>query len=586
MRQPSLAGPSVASSATDFVFEATVASDPVERTLDLAPGTRVGEYVVEQKIGEGGMGAVFAATHPIIGKKAAIKVISPTLCADPSAVQRFVQEAKSVNRIGHIHIVDIFSFGELPDGRSYFVMEWLQGRSLAQRIAAGGLTLGESVEILDQVADALEAAHDKGIIHRDLKPDNVFLVDVRGGRQLVKLLDFGIAKLADPGNSVAMTRTGIMMGTPAYVSPEQARGKTVGPATDIYSLGVMAFEMVCGRLPFQAEGAMDMVMKHISEPPPRPSSLWPDIPASLETMILRMLEKEPERRPPLAEVRTCLSELRGSVASVPGSASAAYRIGGLTPPPVTPAGSPRVRSSAVVASPAATSPVATPPVGTLSEVARSGSRSFRRRLAWLGGAVLLATFGIAFVLALRGRTQSSNGPSMNSDRSPAARPEPVAAPVTPTEPVAPPVPVLSPTSGAPSPTTAAPVTPPVPIGEILVKVNTSRARIEVDDKVAADPANEARVSVFREGEHRVVVTAPGHLPFAQTVVVSAGTTAVVKATLKRESSDGEPRKAEPGNTTLRRDEEGKERKQPKNPKNPGKPLAPEHEDEVLNPFGQ
>src|SRR5438445_513907 len=173
---------------------------PADGAGELQPGMMVGEYVVEGKLGEGGMGAVYSATHPLIGKKAAIKVISAALCTDTAQVERFVQEARSVNQIGHPNIVDVFAFGTLPDGRSYFVMAWLKGQSLADRVAKGGMSLPEAVEIMEQASAALEAAHEKGIVHRDLKPDNVYLVNVRGNRQLVKLLDFGIAKLASGGD--------------------------------------------------------------------------------------------------------------------------------------------------------------------------------------------------------------------------------------------------------------------------------------------------------------------------------------------------------------------------------------------------
>ena len=208
------------------------AADPAMMT-DLPAGFVVGEYRVERKIGEGGMGAVYAATHPMIGKRAAIKVISAALGTNAEAVVRFVQEARAVNQIGHPNIVDVFAFGELPDGRNYFVMDYLQGESLADRLQRAAMPLGEAIEILDQVADALDAAHEKQIVHRDLKPDNVYLAAVRGGRTVVKLLDFGIAKLSvsdGPGSSgaIAKTRTGMMMGTPGYLSPEQARAYVEG----------------------------------------------------------------------------------------------------------------------------------------------------------------------------------------------------------------------------------------------------------------------------------------------------------------------------------------------------------------------
>src|SRR6185295_19340617 len=189
----------------------------------LDPGTKVGEYVIQARIGKGGMGTVYSAEHPVIGKLAAVKVLDYALCSDPMTVDRFVQEARSANQIRHPNIVDIFAFGELPDGRRYLVMELLVGENLGKRLRRLDMTLAESVEILDQVCDALEAAHDQRIVHRDLKPENVYLVPVRGNRLLVKLLDFGIAKLAGAADLRAQrTATGALLGTPAYMSPEQA----------------------------------------------------------------------------------------------------------------------------------------------------------------------------------------------------------------------------------------------------------------------------------------------------------------------------------------------------------------------------
>src|SRR6185436_15974272 len=209
------AGGGGASAALAVAAPPPLNDDPPPST-DLVPGTIVGEYKIDKKIGEGGMGAVYSATHPMIGKRAAIKVISAALGANAEAVGRFVQEAQSVNQIGHPNIVDVFAFGELPDGRNYFAMEYLQGQSLADKLHKGSMPLGEAIEILDQVADALDAAHEKQIVHRDLKPDNVYLASVRGGRTMVKLLDFGIAKMstAEGGTGgIAKTRTGMMMGT-------------------------------------------------------------------------------------------------------------------------------------------------------------------------------------------------------------------------------------------------------------------------------------------------------------------------------------------------------------------------------------
>src|SRR3954468_3272817 len=233
------------------------------------------------------MATVYGATHPLIGKKAAIKVMNPALSVDAGLVERFILEARAVNEIGHPNIVDVFSFGRLSDGRSYFVMEWLQGMTLYDRMWERKPTLDESLDILDQVCDALDAAHDKGIIHRDLKPANIFLCPVRGRREAVKLLDFGVAKLTraveslDGNGPVArpQTKTGFVVGTPEYIAPEQARAREVDGRADVYALGVIAYEMILGRRPFEADNVADLVRMHLTDKPPPPKTLWPEIPS-------------------------------------------------------------------------------------------------------------------------------------------------------------------------------------------------------------------------------------------------------------------------------------------------------------------
>jgi serine/threonine protein kinase len=287
--------------------------DDANDLAELKPGTEVGGYVIEGKIGQGGMGVVYGAHHPRIGKRVAIKVLSPQYSANPSTVRRFEQEARLVNQIGHQHIVDVFQFGELPDGRSYFVMEWLDGEPLTARIDRGAVPAPEAMAILDVVCDALEAAHEKGVVHRDLKADNIFIVKGRGSRS-VKLLDFGLAKLAGKNDSGSINRTksGILVGTPAYMAPEQARGKPVDARTDIYALGVLAYKMLTTAMPFKAENAMDLIVLHLNAPPPAPHKLAKDVPIELSKLVQRMMAKDPAERPTLAEVRGLFRELRGS----------------------------------------------------------------------------------------------------------------------------------------------------------------------------------------------------------------------------------------------------------------------------------
>lgn len=270
----------------------------------LPPGAMLGDYRVEKKIGEGGMSTVYSAVHPIIGKRAAVKVIKADILRHAAGVERFLQEAQAVNRIGHPNIVDVFAFGTLPDGRCYMIMEGLQGETLADRLARGPMPLGDVLAILSQVVDALEAVHENGLVHRDLKPPNIFLQKVSGGRALVKLLDFGIAKLLDSEHGSAdLTTTGMLIGTPAYFAPEQAERRQIDGRADIYTLGVVAFEAILGQRPFDGDTPIDIVSKHIQVMPPEPRSVWPEIPDALNDILLRMLAKDPERRPSLLEVR-------------------------------------------------------------------------------------------------------------------------------------------------------------------------------------------------------------------------------------------------------------------------------------------
>ncbi|HVK89237.1 MAG TPA: serine/threonine-protein kinase [Kofleriaceae bacterium] len=299
---------------------------------ELAPGMDVGGYLIESKIGEGGMGLVYGAMHPQIRKRVAIKVLGQTYCRDPGVVERFEQEARLVNEIHHSNIIDVFGFGQLADGRKYLIMEWLDGESLTSRIDRGAIPAAEALEILDAICDAMLAVHEKGIVHRDLKSDNIFLVS-RRGQQHVKLLDFGLAKLAGSNNpkAITKTRTGIVVGTPAYLSPEQARGKQADHRTDVYQLGVLAHKMLTGRLPFVGDTPVDYIVQHLQKPPPSPGLLVPSIPDALSGIVVRMMAKTPEERPTLADIRGVLAEVRAgrspALGPLPPSAAGATGTG-------------------------------------------------------------------------------------------------------------------------------------------------------------------------------------------------------------------------------------------------------------------
>jgi eukaryotic-like serine/threonine-protein kinase len=284
-------------------------------------GRRFGSYVVEALIGAGGMGAVYRAVQPEIGKQVAVKFLSAALTAQPELVQRFFAEARAVNLIQHDNIVDIFDFGS-ADGQSWFVMELLRGRSLTAVLAyEGRLAVGRTVDICIQIADAIAAAHGRGIIHRDLKGDNIFLVTHGGREDFIKILDFGIAKLSDPGSlgggspsgmpgMVSHTRTGAILGTPGYMSPEQGTGGTVDGRTDVYALGVIAYRMLTGRLPYEGLNHLEIVQKQLTSAPPPLVELRPDAPPGLADLVHQMLATKPEGRPQkMHEVRDRLRML-------------------------------------------------------------------------------------------------------------------------------------------------------------------------------------------------------------------------------------------------------------------------------------
>ena len=271
--------------------------------ITLGKGTKVGEYVIEDFLGKGGFGEVWSAQHPAIGKQVAVKFLSASSLINYEMLARFKREARAVNEIGHENLVDIFSFGELPDGRPYYVMELLRGESLAEYVAKKGPPpFALLLEVFRQVCEALQAAHQAKVIHRDLKPDNIFLDKKKSPALSVKLLDFGIAKLAtNDEESENLTRTGIPFGTPSYMSPEQCDGaKNVDHRSDIYALGIVLYELLTGKNPFREPGdsALDLLMKHKKETPPAPSSAAPDrgIPREVDELVLKAIAKKPAER--------------------------------------------------------------------------------------------------------------------------------------------------------------------------------------------------------------------------------------------------------------------------------------------------
>jgi serine/threonine-protein kinase len=262
-------------------------------------GSSVGQYRIIRKIGEGGMGTVWVGEHALLGRRAAIKVLLPEFTSREEIVQRFFNEARAVTAIADPGIVQVFDFG-YAESSAYIVMELLEGEAMDARLRRiGRFEPLTAIRLMTQVATSLGAAHVKGVIHRDLKPENIFIVGdqaVTGGER-TKILDFGIAKLAGDETSKVKTRTGMVMGTPVYMSPEQCRGAaSIDARSDIYTLGCVLFTMLCGRPPFESDSTGDLIIMHVRDAHPPPSSFVPTLPPEVDALIARCLEKDPARR--------------------------------------------------------------------------------------------------------------------------------------------------------------------------------------------------------------------------------------------------------------------------------------------------
>jgi eukaryotic-like serine/threonine-protein kinase len=376
---------------------------PFEAVRDPLIGVTLdGRYKILRAIGEGGMGVVYEALHVVIEKPVAVKVLRSNFTSRPDVVERFRQEAKSASRIGHPNIIDVSDFGETPSGASYIVMEMLHGEDLADILSRERvLAPARAVRLVYQVARALDATHRKSIVHRDLKPENIYLISVDGVSDVVKVVDFGVAKMSDLESTTGrrLTRTGMLFGTPEYMSPEQAAGKPFDHRVDIYALGAIAFELLTGRVPFEGENFMEILAKHSSQALPRLCDVNPNTRASeeLEHIIARALAKEPnDRYPTMAELA---NELR-LVPEMPGlNASETTSVPDWAYVPPAPP-------------PAAVSP-STAPV----ERKRRISQLFDQRgVFWAGSAGLCLLIGLGVIVS-----RSVGGHPLSAPPAPAAR---------------------------------------------------------------------------------------------------------------------------------------------------------------------
>jgi len=369
--------------------QSLAAISPLSASGALTGRTLDQKYYLESKLGAGGMGTVYRARRLLIGDRVAVKVLHPDQMADPQAVERLRREAQTAASLKHPNVVTIYDFGVSSEGLSYLVMELAEGenlRSLVER--QGTLVVTDAAEIIRQVCAALDEAHRQDVVHRDIKPENILVQTTPGGLQ-VKVLDFGIAALHDV-NAGRLTRTGAVVGTPHYMSPEQCLGEELDGRSDIYSLGIVLFEMLTGVVPFDSPTPTAIVVKHVNDPPPPPRTLNPNISPAVESVTLRALEKRRDARPQTA------GEMAGELIAAAGGAGpgsphpavvAAPEV--VTPAPIT---EPILKEVIVPESnsSAATSLYDAPVFGKMS--AKTGS----------SGRLVLPIFGVLLLLAVGG----------------------------------------------------------------------------------------------------------------------------------------------------------------------------------------
>ncbi len=546
----------------------------------ISVGSRVGGYTVIRLLGQGGMGQVYLAEHQRIARRVAVKVLLPELSANESVIERFFTEARATSLIKHPGIVEVLDCDVL-DNQAFIVMEFLEGESLAgylARVGSLGGDLGFALAVVGQVADAVGAAHACDIVHRDLKPDNVFLcASARHARVVPKVLDFGIAKLAVQGVA-GQTKTGMLMGTPAYMSPEQCRGgsKAVDGRSDIYSLGCILYETLCGQPPFVRDGAGELIVAHVAEAPDDPRKLVPELPPPIAGLVLRMLGKNVQDRPPdmaavAAEIARCMAGLGLTrplgevhprtpveVPQIPGG------VGPLATP--TPGAAGSLVSAARSPVPAARSPVPVPPSpfptparpasGALSsqptQVAGEsddqgvpvpttlGGASGQRETMWPEGlprrsvarwaipATLAAGGALALVLVMSRSHSGSPAVETSVAPAPAAAPSPPAAPSAPAARRRLSAPSLPP-AAAPAPSPPAPATVAIDVrglpagGDLLL------------DGAPAPPP----LTLRRDGRrHLVIARAPGF--YDRTIELAADRDQTVDLVLTAISKTDKP----------------------------------------------
>lgn len=467
---------------------------------DALAGRRVGEYVLHRRIGQGGMGVVYEGEQVSLGRKVAIKLLSPE-AAGGAPSRDLLSEARAAGAIRHRGIIQVLGVGQEPELGQYLVMEYLEGQPLNEYLRAHApLPLPKALGMLGEVLDALTAAHAEGFIHRDLKPSNIFIVREPSGFEYLKLLDFGIAKRSStPGGMTLPTSSTAIVGTPDYMAPEQALSEAISSRTDLYALGVIAFEMITGRRPFVGRTPMETLTQHLRDAPPRPSSLVP-VPPELEALLLRLLAKEPQQRP--GSARELASELR----------ALAQRLETPPPPAVRPVPWRRMAAAALVL----------PAVG-------AGLVLLTRQPEPVPTAAAVASLPAP-------APQPPQPPQPPPPLVPAVSPAPQPAPAPPAPPPAVPVrPARRVAVPAPAlPAQAAPAEPPpeaAATGTLRVIVPSGWAEVWVDGvRLGRVPLQHNYI--LPVGRHELVLRNPAFKPYQQVIEIPPGATLVHRATLE------------------------------------------------------
>lgn len=298
-----------------------------KKPVTLSPGDRIGAWRVEGELGRGGMGSVYAVTHNGFGKRAALKLCHKSVLGEKFTIDTFLREARIVHLVNHPGVCDVFATGTY-DGRPYLALERLHGQTLGDFLDMHGdrITKLDALDILFEICRVLEAAHRAGVVHRDLKLDNVYVCDGEGLQ--IKVLDWGVAHVIGEDDPM----TGMIAGTLTYVAPEQIRADDLTPAADIYSLGVLAYQLLCGEPPLTHASDLELIRMHLQTPPPRPSALWADVPAGLEMLMLAMLAKDPAQRPSIDDVMRAIVVARRDLAPKKKTLLSGIRAVPKTPP--------------------------------------------------------------------------------------------------------------------------------------------------------------------------------------------------------------------------------------------------------------